>query len=304
MSASAITTTLRLLADERRLRLMHLVTHAELAVGELAVILGTSQPLVSAQLAQLRSGGLVALRREGRRSLARALAVAPDLARAAVVEFGQSPAARRDLAAARVSIAARERECASTGLGLRAAPGRSWEAFAHGLLALLPPMRIADIGPGSGGMALLLAREGHHVLAIDRDGAALTRLAARARREGLAARIECRRGVAEDLPLAAGEVDCILMSQLLHELEQPADALRAARARLAKGGRLLVLDLEAHTETWVRERLGHQHLGFRKPALRELLRSAGFANVEVRSSGRDPHAPHFEGLIGTGVRKR
>lgn len=304
MSAPALTKTLRLLGDERRLRLLHLVSHAELAVGELAAILGASQPLVSAQVAQLRAGGLLELRRAGRRTLVRPAAALPELARVAVLAFGKTPEARRDVTAAKDAVAARERATVSAGLGLRAEPGRSWEAFAHGLLALLPQMRIADVGPGSGGMALLFARVGHHVIAIDGNAAALTRLQARAKREGLGARIACRRGEASKLPLAVGEVDCVLMSQLLHELERPEDALRSARSVLAKGGRVLVLDLEAHGETWVREQFGHRHLGFRKAALRDMLRRAGFAEVDVRSSGRDPHAPHFEGLVGTGVRTR
>jgi ArsR family transcriptional regulator len=302
MATSSVSITLRVLSDEHRLRLLHLLTRAELSVGEASHILRRSQPLVSAQLAQLRSGGLVHTRRAGRKTLARAAEAPSELVRLAIDSYGREAVARRDAQAAKECVAAREARPLRTGLGLRAIPGRSWEAFAHALLALLPPLRIADVGPGSGGMALLLARRGHQVTAIDRDGAALTRLANLARREGLTERLICRQGDAESLPLSVGAVDCILMSQLLHELESPLEALRSARGALASGGRVLVLDLEAHHETWVRESLGHRHLGFTKAALRELMRKAGFKAVEVASSGRDVHAPHFEGLLGTGVR--
>ena len=47
------------------------------------------------------------------------------------------------------------------------------------------------------------------------------------------------------------------------------------------GGRVLVLDLREHHETWVRERLGDRWLGFTDERLTGLLEGAGFTDIEV-----------------------
>jgi DNA-binding transcriptional ArsR family regulator len=56
----------RVLGDAIRLRILDLVAHQERSVGELAELLGESQPKVSNHLACLRWCGFVATRREHR----------------------------------------------------------------------------------------------------------------------------------------------------------------------------------------------------------------------------------------------
>ena len=58
-------TTLRALADPTRLRIMRLLADMELAVGELAQVLGQSQPRVSRHIRILCDAGLADRRREG-----------------------------------------------------------------------------------------------------------------------------------------------------------------------------------------------------------------------------------------------
>ena len=58
-------TTLRALADPTRLRIMRLLADMELAVGELAQVLGQSQPRVSRHIRILCDAGLAERRREG-----------------------------------------------------------------------------------------------------------------------------------------------------------------------------------------------------------------------------------------------
>lgn len=60
------TSVFKCLADETRIRLMLLATREdELCVCELTCALDESQPKISRHLAQLRSGGLLADRRQG-----------------------------------------------------------------------------------------------------------------------------------------------------------------------------------------------------------------------------------------------
>src|SRR6478609_4745457 len=61
----------RVLAEPVRLRLLALAAEEELAIGELAELLGESQPNVSRHTAPLKQGGLVSMRRQGTRTLVR-----------------------------------------------------------------------------------------------------------------------------------------------------------------------------------------------------------------------------------------
>ena len=54
------------LADETRLRLLHLVAGGEICVCHLQSVLQTNQPKISRHLAYLRRAGLVEARRDGR----------------------------------------------------------------------------------------------------------------------------------------------------------------------------------------------------------------------------------------------
>src|SRR6266481_6335113 len=46
-------------------------------------------------------------------------------------------------------------------------PGRSWQALAHTLITLLPPLTVADLGAGEGTLSQLLAKTARKVIAID-----------------------------------------------------------------------------------------------------------------------------------------
>lgn len=59
----------QLLADPTRRRLVELTASEERSVGELVEATGRSQPAVSKQLRQLREGGLVSVRKSGRKRL-------------------------------------------------------------------------------------------------------------------------------------------------------------------------------------------------------------------------------------------
>src|SRR5436190_12991404 len=62
----------RLLGDEDRLRLLALCAAEELTVGELATLMGESQPQVTRKSQPLREAGLLTARKDGTRTLLRA----------------------------------------------------------------------------------------------------------------------------------------------------------------------------------------------------------------------------------------
>jgi SAM-dependent methyltransferase len=78
--------------------------------------------------------------------------------------------------------------------------------------ALIPAgARVLDLACGSGRHTLLLARQGHSVVAVDRDVALLGALAREARVE-----IQCHDLEAQPWPYAAAEFDAIVVTNYLH----------------------------------------------------------------------------------------
>ena len=66
-AASTATAMLRALANEDRLLLLCQLSQGEKSVGELETLLGIRQPTLSQQISVLRSEGMIAPRREGKR---------------------------------------------------------------------------------------------------------------------------------------------------------------------------------------------------------------------------------------------
>ena len=101
--------------------------------------------------------------------------------------------------------------------------------------------RIADIGCGQGWSTLALARAflDAHVDGIDADPGSI----ADARRHAVDAGLDGRvRFIEADASELYGPYELIAILEALHDMAQPVDALRAARAALADGGTVLVVD--------------------------------------------------------------
>jgi ArsR family transcriptional regulator len=298
---------LRALADETRMRILHLLAQEELSGTDLMEILNMGQSRISTHLALLKEVGLVQDRKAGRRIF---YSIAPGPAAGfwedVLAENTTAPEFEADAAGLRVL---RERlkserrayfDRVAASFGDELLPGRTWEGLARAVLQLAPRARYADLGIGDGLLTLMLAEVATRVTAVDISAEMLGQLAARAKQKGIA-NIELVEGDIEDLPLPDASHDVVVASQALHHARSPARCLAEARRILVRGGRLLVIDLLAHTEEWVREKLGHLHLGFTEASLEQMLVQAGFEKVRVARVARDPQPPHFMSLVATAV---
>lgn len=296
---------LRLLGDKGRVRILRLLAQEELSVAELQEVLGMGQSRISMQLAPLKQAGFVAVRRSGQKSLYRACT--PPGAQAIlaeVLEKGGAEIAESAHDDEGLQLVLRRRkdhlrnyfdELAGR-FGRNYVPGRSWKALSEMLLRLLPPLVIADLGAGEGTLALLLAQRAKKVIAVDSSGKMVEYGRGLVERNGIA-NLEYRLGDMEELPIAADEVDLVVMHQALHHALHPAKALTEAWRVLRPGGRIVILDLLKHEFEAARELYADVWLGFSQVDLVELLREAGFQNADISVVDRAPEAPHFETLM-------
>ena len=88
----------------------------------------------------------------------------------------------------------------------------------------------------------------------------------------------------------------------MHHANSPQKALVTARRVLRSGGRLVVVDLLAHSFEQARELYADLWLGFSEVELLHLLEQAEFQNVEVQIVSREPVSPYFQTVLATGVK--
>lgn len=296
----------RLLGDDVRLRLIRLLGKEQLNVKELTAILGIAQSGVSRHLGLLRKSGLVVERREGGFAY---YSLRPDGAGdalpmwealdASLSSAADDPELKADDARLLEVLRLRKEDFLAHGSSAgQLVPGRSWAAWSRALGHLLPPLVVADAGCGEGFLALEAARWASEVIAIDSSRDALKRARQLARKRNIS-NIVWKEGRIEALPLADGSVDVVLISQALHHVPKPEAALTDAVRAVKPGGTVLVLELRAHGQEWVRERLGDRWLGFRDESLEDWLFQAGLEDVRVEVGARLKGDP-FTVLVASG----
>jgi ArsR family transcriptional regulator len=178
-------------------------------------------------------------------------------------------------------------------------PGRSWQAFGHLLLRILPPLVVADLGAGEGLLSELLARRCKKVIAVDNSEKIVEFGAAKAKKNGLK-NLEFRLGDLQTPPIEAGSVDLVILSQALHHAEIPADAIAAAHKILRPHGQILILDLLKHNFGKARELYGDRWPGFAESDLHRWLEAAGFKKIEISVVAREEQPPHFQTILAGG----
>jgi len=301
--------SLRALSDPTRLRIVSLLERDELSVNELQEITRLGQSRISTHLGLLSDCDLVRSRREGKRTFYKLNAHATgatgefiQLAIRGAKELGEHASDQINLK----RILNRRREQAQLFFNQVAGrfdrvygPGRSWQAFGHLLLRILPPLVVADLGAGEGLLSELLARRCKRVIAVDNSEKIVAFGAAKAKKNGLK-NLEFRLGNLQDPPIEASSADLVILSQALHHAEDPGAALASAHKLLKPHGQILILDLLKHNFEKARELYGDRWLGFAESDLHRWLEAAGFKKIEISIVAREEQPPHFETILAGG----
>jgi ubiquinone/menaquinone biosynthesis C-methylase UbiE len=298
---------LKAAGEETRLRILALLSEAELTVSDLTDILRQSQPRISRHLKLLAEAGLVGRFREGAWAFFR------------LAEHGQAALAVRALIAGldeRDPVIARDRERLAEVRAARAAAAQAYfkehaaewdrirelhaadeavEAEIRAALAERPFRSLLDLGTGTGRMLELLGPDLERGLGIDLSLDMLSLARARLDRAGLR-HCSVRQGDIYDLPLPRDSFDVVIVHQVLHFLDDGARAIREAARVLRPQGRLLVIDFAPHDLEFLREEHAHRRLGFAPETVAQWMEQAGLEVVSHRNL-----APGHDGKIAVSL---
>ena len=308
---SSILKSLRALSDPTRLRIVALLEKDELSVVELQEITRMGQSRISTHLGLLQDAGLVQSRREGKRTFYKlaqpANGTAGEVMQLAVRGSRELPEHQSDQINLK-RILNRRQEQAQVFFNQVAGrfdrvygTGRSWQAFGHLLLRILPPLVVADLGAGEGLLSELLARRCRKVIAVDNSEKIVAFGAAKAKKNNLK-NLEFRLGDLQNPPIDSESVDLVVLSQALHHAEEPAKAIASAHKILRPHGQIMILDLLKHRFERAHELYGDRWLGFPESDLQRWLEAAGFKAIEVSVVAREEQPPHFETVLASGQR--
>lgn len=301
---------LKVLGDPTRLRILGLVEREELTVGELARALEMAQSRVSNHLRVLREAELLRERHAGRTTWLR-LAELDATPRADALP-GRLWSAVRDVVpvlpehradVARLERVLRERSERAGEFFDRVAGEwdkiavdfESGQARQRAAAALLPRESVvADLGCGTGWFARALAPLCDRIVLVDRSQAMLDE--ARKKLEPLPAgtRVDARRGELDALPIDDDELDGAVVGLVLHHLADLAAPTREAFRALKPGGRVAIVELSPHGESWMHETLGDRNLGLDPRDVMHALERAGFVDVTLESL-EDRYRPRVPG---------
>ncbi len=296
----ALLSIFRALADPSRVRILLLVRRMELSVGELAAVLGQSQPRVSRHIRILCDAGLVRRVKEGAWVFVRL--GAPAVCDPVLASIDALTADAGAVDQARLAVVRAERAAAADAWFAAHAADWDRERSLHiaeseveaAILAALAPDdlgSLVDVGTGTGRMIELLGPHARAALGIDRSPEMLRLARGRIEASGLP-HAEVRRGDMYALPREDGSSDTVVLHQVLHFADDPAAVIGEAARVLAAGGRLLVADFMPHGREELRTQQRHVRLGFGDEQVIGWMTAAG---LEARVAAQLP-APDALGV--------
>jgi len=295
----ALNAALKAAGEETRLRVLALLSEAELTVSDLTDILRQSQPRISRHLKLLAEAGLIERFREGTWAFFR------------LSEQGGGAEVSRALLA-RLNPAdptiARDRDRLASVRAARAAAAQAYfrahaaewdrirklhvtdEAVEEAIRSALserPFRSLLDLGTGTGRMLELFGTQIERGLGLDLSLDMLLLARDRLERAGLK-HCSVRQGDIYDLPLGNDSFDVVILHQVLHFLDDGARAIREAARVLRPGGRLLVVDFAPHELEFLRERHAHRRLGFAPETVTQWITASGLEPLMHKSLSPEP----------------
>lgn len=286
MTTEQLLSKLKAAGESTRLRLLVLLAESELNVKDLTRILGQSQPRISRHLKLLTEAGLIERYQEGSWvffRLARS-GGSGELVRAIVKALNPEDS---DLERDRARAQGVMRERSITAQAYFKDHAGEWDVIRslhvaeddveQAIVEAMGPGPfdiLVDLGTGTGRILEIFADRSRRAVGVDVNRDMLAYARARLEAAGLD-NCQVRQGDLFSLSFADGEVDAVVLHQVLHYLDDPAGALREAARILAPGGKLLVVDFAPHELEFLRETHAHRRLGIEPEQVADWIASSG-----------------------------
>lgn len=271
------------LSDETRIRLLNILLHHELKVGELVSVMEMGQSRISRHLKILADAGLVENVRDGVWGFYHIARSGPGKRFIDAVRylFEDDPAYENDV---RRALQALEERKQSTFRFFETIAPR-WDLFKaeivgsfdlnQAILQHAVPCRVGvDLGCGTGDLLELIRAYADKAIGVDSSPGMLEEARKRFRNAG--ENIEIRLGEIEHLPLSDAEADFAVMSLALQYLSKPSAAVAEVGRIVGKGGYFVLADFEQHDKEELRDRYGARWLGFAREEVEKWLAANGF----------------------------
>jgi ArsR family transcriptional regulator len=271
------------LADETRLRLVHLSLHYELNVNEIVAILGMGQSRISRHLKILTDTQLLTFRRDGLWTFYSAAIEGEgyNFIQAIKYLFGTNAVFTEDLAEADRILEKRRIEETRFFDSI----AEDWEklkkeiigeANLNSMILEAVPLSntIVDMGCGTGDLMVSLRERAKQVIGVDKSSKMLDEAKRRLANDGK--NVDLRIGDLEHLPLRDGEADLAVINMVLHHVLNPMKTFQEAYRVLKKGNTFIIVDLLHHHLERMRERFGDRWLGFYIADIQKWLERSGF----------------------------
>ena len=288
----AITALCKAAGDPLRMQILKVLQQNAYGVLELCQVFDIRQPAMSHHLKILANSGLVATRREGttifyRRNQRNANPDLQQLQQAlfASVDLASLDSALEDhlkqinavRAAASVEFFNRNVSRFEENQDLIA----SWSDYGDSVEGFLDSSINAtgtaiEVGPGYGQFLGKLSKNFELVVALDNSAEMLEQCKSRAILQKLE-NIEFILGDTSAARQRGVKADCLSLNMVLHHNPAPAEIIADCASLLAPGGVLLVTDLCAHDQEWVKDSCGDFWLGFEPEELTQWANLAGLA---------------------------
>ncbi len=285
---------LRGVGETTRLRILALLSEAELTVTDLTDILRQSQPVVSRHLKVLSDAGVVERFREGSWAFFRLASNAQTAALVQSLVRHLDPADpvvshdRERLMAVRTERASQAQVYFSHYAeewdhlrSLHVPDDKVEEAIVEMVGSRAIPA-LLDIGTGTGRVLELLGPQAHRGVGIDLSREMLAIARTKLASAGLQ---QCgvQLGDLYDLPFASNSFDVVVVHQILHLLDDASGAITEAARVLKPGGRLLVVDFAPHAIEALRDQHAHRRLGFASDTVSAWMTAAGLEVTTERT---------------------
>ncbi len=273
---------LRAAGEPSRLRILAILNHGELTIGELTYVLRQSQPRISRHVRLLGDAGLLHRYPEGSWVFCR-LERRGDVGRllSQILEHVDLDAGVLQADLARLNDIRQERqgrasqyftENAATWHDVQALYVPETEIETH-MLSLFPPHALEcllDLGTGTGRMLEVFGARAEEAIGFDLNTQMLALARARISDAGLS-NCQVRQADIAALSVPAASADLVILHQVMHFLDNPELVMREAGRVLRVGGRVMIADFASHSKEWLREEHAHRRLGFADGEIMEWL---------------------------------